>query len=171
MTDHLLDNEASNFVIALGKAMHHYAAMEFVLNALISELVGDTVFTASFIALNAAKRIDLLTKLVERIEPALNRQGWKSVNLFVQLKAAFQNRNKIAHNPYLATQKVAPDGSHIHTGFIRVVRYNDVGSKEELIDLASLGRMTVESSELLQRCKELLSHCQRFRSQRPVADA
>ena len=69
MTDHLLDNEASNFVIALGKAMHHYAAMEFVLNALISELVGDTVFTASFIALNAAKRIDYLPSSLSASSP------------------------------------------------------------------------------------------------------
>jgi hypothetical protein len=61
MSDPLPDSEASKFVIALGKAMHHYAATEYLLNALISELVGDTIFTASFVAQSASKRIDTLS--------------------------------------------------------------------------------------------------------------
>lgn len=171
MTNPQLDSEASNFVIALGKAMHHYAAMEYLLNALISELVGDSILAASFIGQSASKRIDLLAKLVERMEPDLKRQGWKPDNLFAQTKVAFQNRNKIAHNPYLATQKVAPDGSHIQASGIHVVRYSDAGSKEEWIDLAGIGRMIVESFALLQRCADLLTHCQAFRAQRTSAEA
>ena len=171
MSNTLLDSESSNFVVALGKAMHHYAAMEFLLNALISELVGDSLFSASFIAQSASKRVDLLAKLVERMESDLEHKGWKSENLFARAKVALQKRNKVAHNPFLATLKAGPQGSQVHTSGIHVVRYCDAGSKEEWIDLAELGKMIGESSALLQRFAELLTYCQAIRAQRTSAEA
>lgn len=166
MSDTQFDEEASNFVVALGKAMHHYAAVELLLNTLISDLVGDSVFTASFITQSAFKRINLVAKLVERMEPDLKQRAWESGSLFTQTQAAFHNRNKIAHNPYMATQKIAPDGSHIQASGILVVRYSDAGSKQEWVNLASLKQMIGESSALLQRYAELLTHCQVLRAQK-----
>lgn len=157
--------EAQAFVINLGKVMHHYAAIERLVNALIEHLVGDAMFTAVFVRQGISKRLELLDSLVARHQQELTKLGCETVDLFAQAKMAFQYRNKVAHNPYMVTQIKGQDGAHF-VGGIHVVRHHDSGRKEDLIDLAQLERLVRESSVLLQRFAAILNQCQAARERR-----
>jgi hypothetical protein len=153
---HVPPEEVQAFAFSVGKAIQNYGTIEYLVNELVAILVSDTLLATTIVKLGISKRLDLLSTLVERRMDMLAKQGWVADDLFEQTKVAFQERNKIAHNPYVIQE--SKKDKQVTVG-IHVVRYHKVGTKEEWIDKAQLEGFTLASRELVVRFNQLLGCC------------
>lgn len=148
--------EVQAFAFSVGKAIQNYGTIEYLVNELVAFLVGDALLATTIVQLRISKRLDFLSALVERRKESLAKQGWTADDLFERTKAAFQERNKIAHNPYVIQE--SKHDKQIIVG-IHVVRYHKVGTKEEWVDQAQLEGLVLASRDLLVRFNQLLGCC------------
>jgi hypothetical protein len=150
------EEEVRSFAFAVGKAVQNYGTLEYLINEVIAKLVKDPLVASTFTQLGVAKRIDILQSLVARRESHLQSQGWRSGELFHNLKAAFRQRNKIAHNPYVVSED--RQSGKVTVG-IHVIRYHEKGTTEEWVTPSRLEQLTLESNELLTPLNRLLGLC------------
>jgi hypothetical protein len=153
---HVSPEEVQTFAFSVGKAIQNYGTIEYLVNHLVAFLVADALLVTTIVQLGISKRLDLLSTLVERRKDLLAKQGWTADDLFERTKAAFRERNKIAHNPYVVQE--SKHDKQITVG-IQVVRYHKVGTKDEWIDQAQLDTLVSGSRELLVRFNQLLECC------------
>lgn len=151
-------DEVQAFAFSVGKAVQNYGTIEYLINELIAHLIADSLLTTTLIQLGVSKRIDFLASLVDRRRDLLARQGWTAGDLFELTKSAFQERNKIAHNPYVIKESKADGQAQITLG-IHVVRYHKAGTKEEWLEKGQLDALTLASRDLIVRFNQLLGFC------------
>src|SRR5262249_40103434 len=139
------DEEVQGFACAIGKAIHHYGVIEHLVNDLLSLLVKDNLLAGSLLQLGISKRLELLEALIARKEHSLRDCGWSASDLFELSKAAFRERNKIAHNPFYV--RVDRETGEVAMGIL-VVRHHEEGVNEEWINRSRLDQLTAESKNL-----------------------
>jgi hypothetical protein len=147
------EEEVRDFAFSIGKAIHHYGAIEFLINELVALLVKDNLLAGNLVQLGIVKRLELLESLIARKEQQLRDHGWQAGDLFNLSKAAFRERNKIAHNPFVV--RVDRETSEVELGIL-VVRYHEEGVKEEWINRSRMDQLTAASNDLLSRFNCLL---------------
>ena len=155
---HTHPDEVQAFALSVGKAIQHYGAIEYLVNQLIAQLIADSLLTTTFTQLGISKRLTLLASLVERHRQPLSNQGWETGDLFKLAQAAFVERNKIAHNPWVIMESPTGDQVHSIVG-IHVVKYNKAGTKEEWVQETQLKTYILTSRDLLLRFGQLLNCC------------
>jgi hypothetical protein len=99
----------------------------------------------------------LLESLVARKEQSLRDLGWEPGDLFVLAKAAFRERNKIAHNPFYV--RVDRETGEVEMGVL-VLRHHDDPDDEEWINRPKLDQLTAESKGVFNRFGQLHRLCQ-----------
>lgn len=153
----IADREAQAFAFTVGKTVQNYGTIEYLINDLIALIVKDRLIVSHVVTQPVSKRIEFLEALIKRDATTIEREGLVLTGLFSAAKAAFKNRNKIAHNPFVIREQKIRGESQITSG-IHVIRYLEKENSEEWIDLAKLEAFTLESQKLLMRFNQLIGH-------------
>jgi hypothetical protein len=152
------DDEVQGFAFCVGKTIQNYGTIEYLVNELIAVLTADSLVASHLIKQGISKRIDVLESLVNRRKDDLAKLGFVTGTLFASARSAFQDRNKIAHNPFVIREKNVEGKSKVTAG-IHVVRYREAGQKEEWIERARLEELTVASRDIVGQFNVLLGCC------------
>lgn len=154
----IADDEVQNFAFCVGKAIQNYGSIEYLVNESLAVLTADNLLASHLIKQGISKRIEILESLVNRRKNDLALHGFAAGTLFSSARLAFQDRNKIAHNPFVIREK-KHGGKTIITAGIHVVRYHEEGQKEEWIEREGLEKLTAASRDILERFNMLLGCC------------
>ena len=152
------DEAVQAFVFCVGKAIQNYGTIKYLVNELLVLLTADALIASHLIKQGISKRLEILESLVSRRQDDLSKQGIIISDLFTSARAAFQGRNKIAHNPFVVRAKNVEGKTEVTVG-IHVVRYHEAGHKEEWINREKLEGLTTKSSEIAERFNKLLKFC------------
>jgi hypothetical protein len=151
------EEEVEGFACAMGRAIHHYGIIEHSINELLSVLIDDKSSIRSLLQLGVAKRLELLESLIAKKEALLRTRGWQIGDLISVTKAAFRERNKIAHNPFYV--RVDRETGEADMGIL-VVRYHQDPDDEEWVNRSKLDKLVAESRVIFNRFGQLRELCQ-----------
>lgn len=152
----IADSEVQGFAFCVGKTIQNYGTVEYLVNELIAVFTADSLVASHLIKQGISKRLDAVEALVNRRKDELAKHGFVDGTLFASARSAFQDRNKIAHNPFVIREKNV-DGISSFTAGIHVLRYHEAGQKEEWIERARLEELTVVSRDIVERFNFLLT--------------
>lgn len=148
------NNELNDFVFAVGKCIQNYGVIEFLINELIEVIIQDSLIQHHIIKQPVSKRIEILEDLVKRDSASIKGQGITLADLFCDAKSSFQNRNKVAHNPFAIEEKKIGKASPTVWG-INVIRYSKGNKTEEWVDTLKLNAFISDSHKLIEQFHQL----------------
>jgi len=151
------DAEVEGFACAMGRAIHHYGVIEHSINELLSLLIGDKSSVRNLLQLRVAMRLESLELLIAKKENLIRDRGWEVGDLISLTKAAFRERNEIAHNPFYV--RVDRETGEMDMGIL-VVRHHEDPDDEEWINRSKLDKLIAESRDIFNRFGRLRELCQ-----------
>ena len=136
----LTEKEHQVFAHKVGHAIQNFGAIEFLANHMLELLVLNQVLYRTIVEQSISRRLSVLEKLLLRVQPKISLNANELTALFSRIRAVFKERNKIAHNPFVAEELPTAPGStapSLRFGIL-VIRYHDYGTEDEWIDLPAL---------------------------------
>ena len=153
--ERIANEEHQKFVVDVGHAIQNFGAIELLINHMLSSIVTDRVLCRTVIELPVTKRIAVLEQLLSGLNPPPTTSPEEINEMFAEARSLFRERNKIAHNPFVALETPLISGPVFQTGIL-VIRFHEEGRKEEWIDLASLKTTIRRAHALHERLHQVL---------------